>query len=137
MSGRPLTIPWAAEHVPAIVRELSDRESLLVSAWTTVERRRAEGTDGSAELRQLVAAGLSPTEAMLLAAPHVATEVNRAGLRFPAFVLLPKPLAAPAHLQRYARFESAAAPVLPLRPSPALGVALQVLDNVRPSALAE
>jgi hypothetical protein len=124
------------EHVPAIVRELSDREALLVAAWTTVERRRSEGTDDPAALQHLVAAGLSPAEAILLVAPPRQAPLPReAGARFAAFVLQAAPLPAPRHLRRYAPFDSVAVTVLPLPRSPALAEALHALDNARPAAL--
>lgn len=131
-----VAVALGQEHVPAIVRELSDREALLVAAWTTVERRRSEGGDDSAALLQLVAAGLSPAEAVLLAAPRKPTTGAR-GLdtRFPAFVLQSRPLPAPRHLQRYAPMDVSAVDVLPLPISLALTEALHALDSVRPAGL--
>jgi ParB family chromosome partitioning protein len=122
------------DYVPAIVRELSDREALLVAAWTTVERRRAEGIDDPAALQQLLAAGLSPAEAGLLAA-HPATVWRNLAIRIPPFVLRARPLSTPRSIPRFAPFFTAAASVLPLDSSPELNTALRVLDNVRPAAL--
>ena len=122
------------EFVPAIVRELSDREALLVAAWTTLERRRAEGADDDAALHQLVAAGLSASEAMLLSAAPERRPVA-AGNRFPAFVLQARPLPAPDNVLRYAPVEPCGIAVLPPLPPGALTAALRVLDNVRPAAL--
>jgi len=122
-------------YVPAIVRELSERESLLVAAWTTVERRRGEGVDDPAALKQLLAAGLSPAEAGLLAA-HPATVWRNMAMRIPPFVLRARPLSSPRSIPRFAPFFTAAGSVLPLGPSPELNTALRVLDNVRPAALA-
>ena len=131
-----VAIALGQEHVPAIVRELSDREALLVAAWTTVERRRLEGADDSVALLQLVAAGLSPAEAVLLAAPRQPAKRGR-GLdtRFPAFVLQSRSLPAPRHLRRYAPMHVGAVDVLPLPPSLALTAALHALDGVRPAGL--
>jgi ParB family chromosome partitioning protein len=123
------------EYVPAIVRELSDREALLVAAWTTVERRRAEGVDDPAALQQLLAAGLSPSEAGLLAA-HPATVWRGVALRIPSFVLRARPLSRPRSVPRFAPFIASDTGVLPLGPSPELSAALRVLENVRPAALA-
>lgn len=123
------------EHVPAIVRELSDREALLVAAWTTVERRRAEGIDDPAALKQLLAAGLSPAEAGLLAA-HPTTVWRDIAMRIPPFVVRSRPLSPPRSVPRFAPFLRASSSVLPLAPSPQLNAALRVLDNVRPAALA-
>src|SRR5437870_5301962 len=131
-----VAVALGQEHVPAIVRELSDREALLVAAWTTVERRRLEGGDDSAALLQLVAAGLSPAEAVLLAAPaRPATHARGLDTRFPAFVLQSSPLPAPRHLPRYAPIDVSAIDVLPLPPSLALTAALHALDSVRPAGL--
>jgi hypothetical protein len=122
------------DYVPAIVRELSDREALLVAAWTTVERRRAEGIDDPVALKQLLAAGLSPAEAGLLAA-QPATVWRNLAMRIPPFVLRARPLSQPRSIPRYAPFFIAPASVLPLGPSQELSTALRVLDNVRPAAL--
>jgi len=131
-----VAVSLGQEHVPAIVRVLSDREALLVAAWTTIERRRLEGTDDSAALLQLVAAGLSPAEAALLAAPRRPPGLARGvDTRFPAFVLQAQPLPAPRNLPRYAPIDVEAVAVLPLPPSLALTTALHALDNVRPAAL--
>ena len=53
-------------HVPAIVRELSEREALLVAAWTTVERRQHTG-DRTALSERLLAAGFTAEETRVLA----------------------------------------------------------------------
>ena len=53
-------------HVPAIVRELSEREALLVAAWTTVERRQHTG-DRTALSERLLAAGFTQDETRVLA----------------------------------------------------------------------
>ena len=68
-------------HVPAIVRELSEREALLVAAWTTVERRQHTG-DRTALSERLLAAGFTQDETRVLAdQPTLAAACRRSPTR--------------------------------------------------------
>src|ERR1700686_3313527 len=79
-------------HVPATVRELSEREALLVAAWTTVERRQQTG-DRTALSERLLAAGFTPDETRVRAdQPALAAEHTLVQRAAPAFVLRPDPL---------------------------------------------
>ena len=112
-------------HVPAIVRELSEREALLVAAWTTVERRQHTG-DRTALSERLLAAGFTPDETRVLA-------VSRTNA--PAFVLRPDPLSRPRRFAADIAFDLPRAEVLPQMAPEALTAALAALDGVSLVAL--
>ena len=87
-------------HVPAIVRELSEREALLVAAWTTVERRQHSG-DRTALSERLLAAGFTPDETRVLADhPSLAAGQTAAPSNAPAFVLRARPPLPAAPIRR-------------------------------------
>ena len=122
-------------HIPAIVRELSEREALLVAAWTTVERRQHTG-DRTALSERLLAAGFTQDETRVLAdqtalAPGGVTAQAAA----PAFVLRPDPLSRPRRFAADIAFELPHAEVLPLMAPDALAAALAALDGVSLVAL--
>jgi ParB/RepB/Spo0J family partition protein len=122
-------------HIPAIVRELSEREALLVAAWTTVERRQHTG-DRTALSERLLAAGFTQDETRVLAdqtalAPGAVTAQAAA----PAFVLRPDPLSRPRRFAADIAFELPHAEVLPLMAPDALAAALAALDGVSLVAL--
>ena len=118
-------------HVPAIVRELSEREALLVAAWTTVERRQHTG-DRTALSERLLAAGFTPDETRVLAdQPSLAVSRTNA----PAFVLRPDPLSRPRRFAADIAFDLPRAEVLPQMAPEALTAALAALDGVSLVAL--
>jgi ParB-like chromosome segregation protein Spo0J len=122
-------------HVPAIVRELSEREALLVAAWTTVERRQHTG-DRTALSERLLAAGFTADETRVLAdQPALAAERALVQRAAPAFVLRPDPLSRPRRFAADIAFELPHAEVLPLISPDALAAALAALDGVSPVAL--
>ena len=121
-------------HIPAIVRELSEREALLVAAWTTVERRHHTG-DRTALSERLLAAGFTPDETRVLAGPVVARRLHRSSAPRPSFVLRPEPLSRPRRFAADIAFELPHAEVLPLMAPEALAAALAALDGVSPVAL--
>src|SRR5580698_5380263 len=76
-------------HIPAIVRELSEREALLVAAWTTVERRQHTG-DRTALSERLLAAGFTQDETRVLAdQPSMTAGHALVQSAAPAFLLRP------------------------------------------------
>lgn len=122
-------------HIPAIVRELSEREALLVAAWTTVERRQHTG-DRTALTERLLAAGFTPEETRLLAdQPAHATPLPGAQSNAPAFVLRSEPLSRPRRLAADIAFDLPHADVLPQLTPEALTAALTALDGVSLVAL--
>jgi len=122
-------------HVPAIVRELSEREALLVAAWTTVERRQHTG-DRTALGERLLAAGFTQDETRVLAdQPSVAPALASARANAPAFVLRPDPLSRPRRFAADIAFDLPRAEVLPLMAPEALTTALAALDGVSLVAL--
>jgi ParB-like chromosome segregation protein Spo0J len=122
-------------HVPAIVRELSEREALLVAAWTTVERRQHTG-DRTALSERLLAAGFTQEETRVLAdQPLLAPAQAAAQANAPAFVLRPDPLSRPRRFAADIAFDLPHAEVLPLIAPEALTAALAALDGVSLVAL--
>jgi ParB-like nuclease domain len=122
-------------HVPAIVRELSEREALLVAAWTTVERRQHTG-DRTALSERLLAAGFTPDETRVLAdQPTLAAAQSAAQANVPTFVLRPDPLSRPRRFAADIAFELPHAEVLPVMAPEALTSALAALDGVSLVAL--
>lgn len=127
-------------RVPAIVRDLTDREAMLVAAWSTVDRRHPTQDEAAAVTARLLEAGLSVEEARVLAGVRlVPAREDRVALglsaRTPPFLLRP-------HLRRH-RSRSAFAPflrisvrVLPDLAPAKLAPALAVLDTVRPASIA-
>ena len=91
-------------HVPAIVRELSEREALLVAAWTTVERRQHTG-DRTALSERLLAAGFTQDETRVLADQTSLNAALPAQSNAPAFVLRPDPLSRPRRFAADIAFE--------------------------------
>lgn len=121
-------------HVPAIVRELTEHEAVLVAAWSTVERRRASRvSDGFTAA--VLSAGLSADELhAVLAAPdaHLGRELTGP----PAlFVLLTTPLSRPRAAPRFAAFSGVVPGVIPLPASRERTLALAALLSTKPSAL--
>ena len=122
-------------HVPAIVRELSEREALLVAAWTTVERRQHTG-DRTALSERLLAAGFTQDETRVLAdQPSLAPAQAAAQANAPAFVLRPDPLSRPRRFAADIAFDLPRAEVLPVMAPEALTTALAALDGVSLVAL--
>ena len=122
-------------HIPAIVRELSEREALLVAAWTTVERRQHTG-DRTALSERLLAAGFTQDETRVLAdQPMLAAGQPVVQRPAPSFVLRPEPLSRPRRFAADIAFELPHAEVLPLMAPEALAAALAALDGVSPVAL--
>ncbi len=121
-------------HVPAIVRELSEREALLVAAWTTVERRQHTG-DRTALSERLLAAGFTPDETRVLADQPLLAPESVARANPPAFVLRPDPLSRPRRFAADIAFDLPHAEVLPLMAPEALTAALAALDGVSLVAL--
>ncbi len=122
-------------HVPAIVRELSEREALLVAAWTTVERRQHTG-DRTALSERLLAAGFTPDETRVLAdQPSIAPALAVSRTNAPAFVLRPDPLSRPRRFAADIAFDLPRAEVLPQMAPEALTAALAALDGVSLVAL--
>jgi ParB family chromosome partitioning protein len=121
-------------HVPAIVRELSEREALLVAAWTTVERRQHTG-DRSALSERLLAAGFTQDETRVLADQQALTALPAAQANSPAFLLRPDPLSRPRRFAADIAFELPHAEVLPQMAPEALTTALAALDGVSLVAL--
>jgi ParB-like chromosome segregation protein Spo0J len=121
-------------HVPAIVRELSEREALLVAAWTTVERRQNAG-DRTALSERLLAAGFTQDETRVLADQPSLAQAPAAHAKAPAFVLRPDPLSRPRRFAADIAFELPHAEVLPLMAPEALTAALAALDGVSLVAL--
>jgi ParB-like nuclease domain len=127
-------------RVPAIVRDLTDREAILVSAWSTVERRDPSEDESAAVRAMLLEAGLSAEEAHVLAVVRPVprqvpdAEGGRAALSAP-FLLRPMPRRHRS-AAAFAPFLRVSVRALPeLRPSQALA-ALAVLDTVRPTSIA-
>ena len=123
-------------HIPAIVRELSEREALLVAAWTTVERRQHTG-DRTALSERLLAAGFTQDETRVLAdqPTPAAVQATFHEAAAPAFLLRPDPLSRPRRFAADVAFELPHAEVLPQMPPEALAAALAALDGVSPVAL--
>jgi ParB-like chromosome segregation protein Spo0J len=121
-------------HIPAIVRELSEREALLVAAWTTVERRQHTG-DRTALSERLLAAGFTQDETRVLADQQALTALPAAHANSPAFVLRPDPLSRPRRFAADIAFELPHAEVLPQMAPEALTTALAALDGVSLVAL--
>ncbi|MGA7989055.1 MAG: ParB N-terminal domain-containing protein [Candidatus Dormiibacterota bacterium] len=122
-------------HIPAIVRELSEREALLVAAWTTVERRQHTG-DRTALSERLLAAGFTRDETRVLAdQPSLVAGQPLVQRPAPSFVLRPEPLSRPRRFAADIAFELPRAEVLPLMAPEALAAALAALDGVSPVAL--
>jgi ParB/RepB/Spo0J family partition protein len=122
-------------HIPAIVRELSEREALLVAAWTTVERRQHTG-DRTALSERLLAAGFTAEETRVLAdQPSLAPAQAVARGNAPAFVLRPDPLSRPRRFAADIAFDLPHAEVLPQMAPEALTAALAALDGVSLVAL--
>lgn len=122
-------------HIPAIVRELSEREALLVAAWTTVERRQHTG-DRTALSERLLAAGFTQDETRVLAdRPSLVAGQPLVQRPAPSFVLRPEPLSRPRRFAADIAFELPRAEVLPLMAPEALAAALAALDGVSPVAL--
>jgi ParB family chromosome partitioning protein len=121
-------------HVPAIVRELSEREALLVAAWTTVERRQHTG-DRTALSERLLAAGFTQDETRVLADQNSLDATLPAQSNAPAFVLRPDPLSRPRRFAADIAFELPHAEVLPQMAPEALTAALAALDGVSLVAL--
>jgi ParB-like chromosome segregation protein Spo0J len=122
-------------HVPAIVRELSEREALLVAAWTTVERRQHTG-DRTALSERLLAAGFTQDETRVLAdQPSVTAGSVLVQAAAPAFLLRAEPLSRPRRFAADIAFEIPHAEVLPLMAPEALAAALAALHGVSPVAL--
>jgi len=122
-------------HIPAIVRELSEREALLVAAWTTVERRQHTG-DRTALSERLLAAGFTQDETRVLAdQPGLAPVQAAAHANAPAFVLRPDPLSRPRRFAADIAFDLPRAEVLPVMAPDALTAALAALDGVSLVAL--
>ncbi|TME48937.1 MAG: hypothetical protein E6I33_00365 [Chloroflexi bacterium] len=121
-------------HVPAIVRDLTLHEAVLVAAWSTVERRRAAGS-GDAFTAAVLSAGLSVEEMhAVLAAPERRPGTVLMGP--PAlFLLLASPLSRPRSAPTFATFDSPHSGVLPLPASRERTAALAALLSTRPSAL--
>src|SRR5437016_5320220 len=110
-------------HVPAIVRDLTEHEAVLVAAWSTVERRRAIG-GADAFTEAVLTSGLSVEEIdAVLAAPDTRSVPTHA----PALFLSPaQPLSRPRSAPTLAAFERPAAGVLPLPASRERTMALAV-----------
>jgi len=122
-------------HIPAIVRELSEREALLVAAWTTVERRQHTG-DRTALSERLLAAGFTQDETRVLADRQTLTAaLPAAQANSPAFLLRPDPLSRPRRFAADIAFELPHAEVLPQMAPEALTAALAALDGVSLVAL--
>ena len=122
-------------HIPAIVRELSEREALLVAAWTTVERRQHTG-DRTALSERLLAAGFTQDETRVLAdQPSLAVGHAAVQSTPPSFVLRPNPLSRPRRFAADIAFDIPHAEVLPLMAPEALATALAALHGVSPVAL--
>jgi len=122
-------------HIPAIVRELSEREALLVAAWTTVERRQHTG-DRTALSERLLAAGFTQDETRVLADQQTLTAaLPAAQANSPAFLLRPDPLSRPRRFAADIAFELPHAEVLPQMAPEALTAALAALDGVSLVAL--
>jgi ParB-like chromosome segregation protein Spo0J len=122
-------------HIPAIVRELSEREALLVAAWTTVERRQHTG-DRTALSERLLAAGFTHDETRVLAdQPSVTAGHALVQAAAPAFLLRPEPLSRPRRFAADIAFDLPNAEVLPLMAPEALAAALAALHGVSPVAL--
>ncbi len=122
-------------HIPAIVRELSEREALLVAAWTTVERRQHTG-DRTALSERLLAAGFTQDETRVLAdQPSLAVGHAVVQTAPPSFVLRPSPLSRPRRFAADIAFDIPHAEVLPLMAPEALATALAALHGVSPVAL--
>jgi len=127
-------------RVPAIVRELTDREAMLVAAWSTVDRRHPSQDELAAVTGKLLESGLTAEEAHVLAGIRPAETPGRAraagsSAYTPPFLLRP--------LLRRHRSASAFAPflrvsvrVLPEIPATHTAAALAVLDTVRPVSIA-
>ncbi|MHB8487782.1 MAG: ParB/RepB/Spo0J family partition protein [Candidatus Dormibacteria bacterium] len=123
-------------HVPAIVRELSEREALLVAAWTTVERRQHTG-DRTALSERLLAAGFTRDETRVLSdQPSLQPAQPAARANAPTFVLRPDPLSRPRRFAADIAFELPRAEVLPAMAPDALTAALTALEGVSLVALA-
>ncbi|HVC40588.1 MAG TPA: ParB N-terminal domain-containing protein [Candidatus Saccharimonadales bacterium] len=123
-------------HVPAIVRELSEREALLVAAWTTVERRQHTG-DRTALSERLLAAGFTQDETRVLSdQPSLQQAQPAARANAPTFVLRPDPLSRPRRFAADIAFELPRAEVLPAMAPEALTAALTALEGVSLVALA-
>jgi hypothetical protein len=122
-------------HIPAIVRELSEREALLVAAWTTVERRQHTG-DRTALSERLLAAGFTQDETRVLAdQPSMTAGHALVQSAAPAFLLRPEPLSRPRRFAADIAFDIPNAEVLPLMAPEALAAALAALHGVSPVAL--
>ena len=126
-------------RVPAIVRDLTDREAMLVAAWSTVDRRHPSQEEVSAVNSKLLEAGLTAEEARVLAGqrpPEVRTRAATAPAALTAPFLLRPLVRRHRTAESFAPFLRVSVRVLPDLPPAQLSTALAVLDIVRPVSIA-
>jgi ParB family chromosome partitioning protein len=126
-------------RVPAIVRDLTDREAILVGAWSTVDRRHPREDETEAVRRLLLDAGLTAEEAQALSgfrpvAERAAVVAGPSGITAP-FLFRPM-LRRHRGAAAFAPFLRVSVRAMPdLRPAQA-PPALAVLDAARPASIA-
>ncbi len=128
-------------RVPAIVRDLTDREAILVAAWSIVERRHPNQDEVAAVTSKLLEAGITAEEARVLSG--IRPEESRvrpavaSGPSAPAVPFLLRPLPR-RHRSAgaFAPFLRVSVRVLPDIPPAQAPAALAVLDTVRPDSIA-
>jgi len=126
-------------RVPAIVRELADREAILVAAWSTVERRHPSTDELVAVNQMLIEAGLTPDEARVLAGsrpPEPATETVLGSSALTAPFLLRPLVRSYRSATSFAPFLRVSVGAVPDMTPAQRAAALAVLDSARPASIA-
>ena len=126
-------------RVPAIVRDLADREAILVSAWTTRDRRERDAEGADAVRALLLDIGLSEEEARAIAGSP-AQYVRRTAepvlsAPVPPFIFRAT-LAAYRGTEAWAPFARVSVGVVPVASVDERAEALEVLETVRPASIA-
>ena len=126
-------------RVPAIVRDLADREALMVAAWSTVERRAPAQDEPEAVRTRLLDAGLTAEEASVLVAERPAAPrvpAASAASRFAAPFLFRAMVRRHRGASAFAPFLRVSVHAVPELHASQLPTALAVLEAVRPASIA-
>jgi ParB-like chromosome segregation protein Spo0J len=126
-------------RVPAIVRDLSDREAILVGAWSTVDRRHPMLGEVEGVAAMLVEAGLTEEEVRALAGARPTPSRERVAAaptaRVAPFLFRPM-VRGHRGAAAFAPFLRVSVGVMPELPAEEAASALAVLDTVRPASIA-
>lgn len=126
-------------RIPAIVRDLADREAILVAAWSTRERRELDDQELAAVTALLVDVGISEAEAGAIAGVRAPKLRRRRGpvisAPIPPFIFR---ATVKGHLgsATWAPFARVTVGVVPPASVDQRADALEVLETVRPASIA-